>query len=207
MQRCWERSRHEVRIRELCTSPMSLNTCIFLEMSAEGGSQARTGAEQRLPPHRLSNTYGFPCTVAKSDNLCASGFSMVTQPHSPSIILTLRGKGFFFFPSRSKFILKSSTFLPGSHGHGTCSCALLLPPQDAMVPTCSPSGPSPQQRRYPWRCPHWILLQSYSSWPTWGRTPSSLSRVDARQLASKALSTCPASSLITGTKNTKISAK
>lgn len=141
MQRCWERSRHEVRIRELCTSPMSLNTCIFLEMLAEGGSQARTGAEQRLPPHRLSNTYGFPCTVAKSDNLCASGFSMVTQPHSPSIILTLRGKGFFFFPSRSKFILKSSTFLPGSHGHGTCSCAFPLPRRTRWSQPAHPRGP------------------------------------------------------------------
>lgn len=60
MQRCWERSRHEVRIREQCTSSVSLNTWIFLEMLAEGESQARTGAERGLLPHRLSNSYGQP---------------------------------------------------------------------------------------------------------------------------------------------------
>lgn len=67
---------------------MSLKTWIFLGILAEGESQARTGAEWRLPLHRLSNTYGFPCTVTKSDNLGASGVFTATQPHSPSIMLS-----------------------------------------------------------------------------------------------------------------------
>jgi len=89
MRWCWERSRHEVRIREQCARSMSLNTRIFLEILAENESQARTGTEWKLPSHRLSNTYGFPRTVAKSDNLGASAVSMVNQHRSPTVMLSL----------------------------------------------------------------------------------------------------------------------
>lgn len=64
----------------------------YLDISgnaAKSESQARNGMEWRLPPHRLSNLYGFACTAAKSDSLGASGVSMVIQPHSLSIMLGL----------------------------------------------------------------------------------------------------------------------
>lgn len=64
----------------------------YLDISgnaAKGESQARNGVKWRLLSHRLSNIYGFACTMAKSDSLGALGVSMVIQPHSLSIMLSL----------------------------------------------------------------------------------------------------------------------
>lgn len=89
MQRCWERPRREIRIRGTCTSSMSLNTCLFLEMLAEGGSQTRTGLEWRLLPHTLSDMHNCHHTMVKSDSLGVLGVSMVTQADSQFIMLSL----------------------------------------------------------------------------------------------------------------------
>lgn len=138
-------------------------------MLSEGESQARSGAELRLLPHRLSNTYGFRRPSPIPHPLCSVC------------------KGFFFFPSHNNFILKSSTFLPGSHGHMLSHCCHPLLGQDDPILLALRA----------WSTAEEVYLEMSPLDPaaeplTVGQDPSSLHHVNACQLISRALSTCPA---------------
>lgn len=113
---------------------------LFLEELAEGETQARLWQNGDFHLTGFQTHMAFPAPWQKVTTL---GVSMATRAPFPIHYAQFARKGILLFSFSSKSVLKSSTFLPGSHGSGTSfhTIAIPTPRMGRSQPAC-PQGPA-----------------------------------------------------------------